>query len=91
VQKGKPDPEPYRKGVELLGFAPEDCLVIEDAESGATAGHAAGCRVLGTTFSHSIENLEAADWIVDSLEHVKVAALADSQGLELDFEPLPRA
>jgi mannitol-1-/sugar-/sorbitol-6-phosphatase len=91
VRKGKPDPEPYRKGVELLGFAPEDCLVIEDAESGATAGKAAGCKVLGTTYSHSIENLTAADWIVDSLEHVKVTALPDSQGLELEFEPLPRA
>jgi sugar-phosphatase len=85
VVNGKPDPEPYHKGVELLGFAPEDCLVVEDAEAGATAGKAAGCRVLGTTFSHSIENLTAADWIV-----VKVTALPDSQGLELEFEPLPR-
>lgn len=91
VQNGKPNPEPYLKGVALLGFAPEDCLVIEDAESGATAGKAAGCKVLGTTFSHSIENLEAADWIVDSLEHVNVTALPDSQGLELEFDPLPRA
>jgi sugar-phosphatase len=91
VVNGKPDPEPYLKGLEVLGLPPEDCLVIEDAESGATAGRAAGCRVLGTTFSHSIENLTAADWIVDSLEHVSVAVLKENQGLELEFEPLSRA
>ena len=91
VINGKPDPEPYRKGVELLGLAPQDCLVIEDAESGATAGKVAGCRVLGTTFSHSIEALEAADWIVDSLEHVSVTVLPENRGLELEFEPLSRS
>jgi sugar-phosphatase len=51
VSNGKPDPEPYRKGAELLGFDPADCLVIEDAVSGATAGRAAGCKVLATTLS----------------------------------------
>ena len=86
VMNGKPDPEPYRKGVELLGLAPEDCLVIEDAESGATAGKAAGCRVLGTTFSHSIEDLKAADWIVDSLEHVNVSH-ARQQGSNWNSSP----
>ena len=90
VVNGKPDPEPYLKGVELLGLAPQDCLVIEDAESGATAGKAAGCKVLGTTFSHSIEDLKAADWIVDSLEHVNVVILPNNHGLELEFQPLPR-
>jgi sugar-phosphatase len=90
VQNGKPNPEPYLKGVAVLGLSPEDCLVIEDAESGANAGRAAGCKVLGTTFSHSIEDLTAADWIVDSLEHVSVTVLPENRGLELEFEPLPR-
>ena len=31
VTNGKPDPEPYRRGAEILGFAPEDCAVVEDA------------------------------------------------------------
>jgi sugar-phosphatase len=84
VVNGKPDPEPYRKGAELLGFAPENCLVVEDAVSGATAGRAAGCKVLATTFSHSIESLIAADWIVDSLDQVKVEVLPNGEGLELD-------
>ncbi len=69
VQKGKPDPEPYRKARSLLGLAPEDCLVIEDAESGATAGRAAGCKVLGTTYSHSIEALKAGNKHIRPLQH----------------------
>jgi sugar-phosphatase len=86
VVHGKPDPEPYRKGAELLGLKPEECLVIEDSTSGAKAGHAAGCKVLATLFSHTAENLRAADWIVESLEDMVVQPLQD--GLEIEFEPL---
>jgi sugar-phosphatase len=90
VTHGKPNPEPYLKGAEILGLAPSDCIVIEDSSSGAKAGHAAGCKVLATTFSHSIEQLAAADWIVESLAKVKITILPDDQGLELTFPPLAR-
>lgn len=85
VAQGKPHPEPYLKGAEILGVAPADCLVIEDSASGAMAGHAAGCKVLATLFSHSIESLTGADWIVQSLEDVEVHVAADS--LEIQFAP----
>jgi sugar-phosphatase len=88
VENGKPHPEPYLRGAELLGLKPEDCLVIEDSSSGAKAGHAAGCKVLATLFSHSLESLSAADWIVTSLDDVQVR-VADG-GVELEFEPVPR-
>ena len=88
VSRGKPDPEPYIKGAEILGASPSDCLVIEDSSSGAKAGRAAGCKVLATTFSHSIEALSAADWIVESLDRVKVTVLPQDRGLELEFESL---
>ena len=42
VTHGKPDPEPYLKGAHQLGFAPVDCLVIEDAPAGI--GGSAGWR-----------------------------------------------
>ena len=42
VVRGKPDPEPYRRGAELLGLAPAECVVVEDAPSGVGAGIAAG-------------------------------------------------
>src|SRR5579872_1285235 len=53
VSQGKPHPEPYTKGAEVLDLAPSECLVIEDSASGVEAGHAAGCTVLATLYSHS--------------------------------------
>jgi mannitol-1-/sugar-/sorbitol-6-phosphatase len=88
VTRGKPDPEPYIRGAQILGLAPSECVVIEDASSGAKAGRAAGCKVLATTFSHSIEALSAADWIVESLTQVKVTVLPDDKGLELEMKAL---
>lgn len=90
VQNGKPHPEPYQRGARLLGLAPEDCVVIEDSASGANSGHAAGCKVLATLFSHSKESLSAADWIVQSLEDVRIEVLPENEGLELEFEPVSR-
>jgi sugar-phosphatase len=86
VENGKPHPEPYLRGAALLGFSPEECLVIEDAPAGAQAGRAAGCKVLATAFSHTQGELAAADWVVGSLEHMGVRATAD--GVELSFEPV---
>jgi sugar-phosphatase len=86
VVRGKPDPEPYRRGAELLGFRPEECVVVEDAPSGVGAGKAAGCRVLGVLGTHAVDELEEADWIVDSLEGLVVAT--DASGLELRFAPV---
>lgn len=90
VENGKPHPEPYSKGADLLRLKPEECVVIEDAASGAYAGHAAGCKVLATTFSHSMESLAVADWIIESLDDLRVTVLPADEGLELEFEPLPR-
>jgi sugar-phosphatase len=47
VQRGKPDPQPYLLGADLLGVAPERCLVVEDAMSGVRAARAAGMACVG--------------------------------------------
>src|ERR1700749_1628870 len=86
VERGKPDPEPYRRGAELLGFRPEECVVVEDAPSGVGAGKAAGCRVLGVLGNHSVEELHEADWVVESLEGL--AARVNAEGLDLRFSPI---
>lgn len=90
VELGKPHPEPYRLGAEILGLKPEQCLVIEDSASGAQAGHAAGCTVLATLFSHSLESLTYADYIVRSLEDVQVE-IPDDQGAPLTVRLTPVA
>lgn len=73
VERGKPDPEPYCRGAELLGAEPSGCLVFEDAPSGVRAGVAAGCQVLGVLGTHSAEELREAGarWIVESLTKVR--------------------
>jgi sugar-phosphatase len=86
VERGKPDPEPYRRGAELLGFLPGECVVVEDAPSGVGAGKAAGCPVLGLLGTHPAEELHEADWVVGSLEGLAVTAKAE--GLELRFAPV---
>jgi mannitol-1-/sugar-/sorbitol-6-phosphatase len=86
VERGKPDPEPYRRGAELVGFRPEECVVVEDAPSGVGAGKAAGCRVMGVLGTHSAAELRGADWIVGSLEGLAVTVTLD--GLEMRFLPV---
>ena len=45
ITHSKPHPEVFLKAAQMLGEVPENCLVVEDAVSGAKAGHAAGSRV----------------------------------------------
>ena len=42
IAKSKPDPEVFLKAAAMLGTAPGDCLVVEDAVAGAKAAHAGG-------------------------------------------------
>ena len=42
IAQGKPHPEGYLRGAELLGVPATQCLVVEDAEVGLQAGKAAG-------------------------------------------------
>ncbi|WP_260703764.1 HAD-IA family hydrolase [Edaphobacter flagellatus] len=86
VERGKPDPEPYRRGAALLGLSNAECVVVEDAPSGVGAGKAAGSRVLGVVGTHSLEELHQADWVVGSLDGVSVTAV--DGGLELRFTAL---
>ncbi len=83
VNLGKPDPAPYLAGAKLLGFPPSDCIVFEDAESGTKSGRAAGGTVIANTFSHPIESLSAAHYLIRDLTQVKVDHLPDSLRLTL--------
>ena len=88
VTEGKPDPAPYLAGAALLGFSPGECVVFEDAASGAKAGRAAGCTVVATTFSHSIEALQAAHYLIEDVTGVDVTPLPGDEGLILKLTPL---
>ena len=86
VINGKPHPEPYITGARLLGFAPSECIVVEDAPSGVGSGKAAGSRVLGVLGTHTAQELYAAgaEWVITSLVGVK-AVLVGAE-LKIEFE-----
>src|SRR5262250_2446042 len=75
IVNGKPHPEPYLKGAKLLGFAPQDCVVFEDAPAGIRSGKAAQSRVVAfqTTESDDLLRRAGADWIVKDASAVSVA------------------
>ena len=67
ITRSKPDPEVFVKAAEMLGIAPENCLVVEDAVSGAEAGHAGGMKVacLGDAALN-----RAGDWNMQSIREL---------------------
>ena len=89
VKHGKPDPEPYLKGAELLGLSGADCLVFEDAPAGVRSGKAAGARVMAMRSHASDAELLAAgaDWILPGYDRLKVMNL--NHGSALRFGLLP--
>ncbi len=70
VVNKKPAPDIYLKAAESIGSDPRECLVVEDAISGVSAGKSAGCRCLAVTTSFSRNELKEADWICCSLSDV---------------------
>jgi len=83
VFRGKPDPEPYVKGAQLLGVAPGDCIVMEDAPAGVRAGKAAGAFVLAlrTTASDAELRQAGADWIVEDCSELIVERNGSEEAL----------
>lgn len=49
VKHGKPNPEPYLKGLALGGVKPEEAIVIENAPLGVRAGKSAGIFTVAVT------------------------------------------
>ena len=45
IINSKPDPEVFLKAAQFLNMTPDECLVVEDAVSGAQAGHAGNFKV----------------------------------------------
>lgn len=63
LEHGKPDPEIFTKGAELLGLPAEECVGIEDAQAGIAAINAAGMFSVGVG---SAESMKEADLFVES-------------------------
>lgn len=55
VSAAKPDPEVFTKGAELMGLAPQVCVVFEDAAAGVEAASRAGMRSVGVGGSPTLK------------------------------------
>lgn len=82
IRNGKPAPDPYLKGAEVLGFAPRDCVVVEDAPAGVRSGKAAGARVIALRTTMTERELwnAGADWVVGDCAALGLARTAISEG-----------
>ena len=90
VVNGKPHPEPFLKAAKILGVAPSDCVVVEDAPAGIRAGKTAGARVIGfpTTSEQRLLLDAGADWIVKNCSKIFVAGTEQGLQLQLAQEPV---
>jgi sugar-phosphatase len=80
VPIGKPHPGAFIRAAELLGVAPKDMLVFEDATSGLTSAQAAGATVIAIAGTLAQEELDDYDWLSDFL---RVSVEAAPAGLHL--------
>jgi len=76
VTHKKPHPEIFLSTADRLGAAPAACVVLEDAEKGVRAAHAAGmaCIAVPNQFTRA-NDFSSADRVVDSLDEVTVELL----------------
>jgi beta-phosphoglucomutase len=79
VRRSKPDPESYAlafarlsERYDTLLTVPEKSVAVEDTPAGIRAAKGAGLRVLAVTNSYGPEELSDADWIIDSLENIRI-------------------
>ena len=46
AKRGKPYPDPYLFACERVGFAPEECIAVEDSPNGCISAIDAGCKTI---------------------------------------------
>lgn len=56
--KGKPDPECFLKGMEILNANPKETIIFEDSFSGLQAAQSSGAIVVGLTTSNPTESIQ---------------------------------
>jgi sugar-phosphatase len=74
VANGKPHPEPYLRGAELLGVSPAECLVIEDAPAGIQSARAGGMKVIGLSSTYAAGALKHANAVIGKLGQIHVTS-----------------
>ena len=79
VENGKPHPEAYLRGAEILGVRPEACVVVEDAPSGVSSARSAGMRVVAVATTYRQDDLGEADAVAPSLTKIRAIPRSESR------------
>lgn len=81
LKHGKPDPEIYRRGAEILNLKPEECIGLEDAIAGVKSINGAGETSLGIGDSKLLHEADIIfkDTSQVTLENIKNAMLIPSR------------
>ena len=66
VERRKPAPDPYLRAAELLGVDPVRCVAVEDSPTGIASARAAGCYVVAYTGCDIVQDVSAADEVINS-------------------------
>ena len=74
VTKAKPDPEVFIKAAKMVGVAPEDCVVFEDAVAGVKAAINAGMLCVGIG---SGKILTDAHYVISGLDKLNLRKLRE--------------
>lgn len=70
VETWKPDPGLFLHVARHYGFAPENCVVVEDSAPGVSAGIAAGMRVLALGSLETTELFPRSTQVFGSIERI---------------------
>ncbi len=77
VENGKPEPDAYLLGAQLLDLEPEECVVVEDAAAGILSGLSAGCHVVAVNVPSDAPRLDDVDMVLGSLEELVISKNPD--------------
>lgn len=73
VSRGKPEPDAYLLGAQLLELDSEECVVVEDAPAGILSGLAAGAHVVAVNAPADAARLDEVTMQLTSLEELIVS------------------
>ena len=78
--EGKPAHDIYEKAAEIVGHAPENCLVAEDSQNGIESATRAGATVVGYRADHNADtDLSEADVVAENPEELREAILSRAE------------
>lgn len=70
IERSKPDPEGYLKGIAAIGIPKEKIVAVEDTAIGVQAAQAADLKCIAVLHTLTADKLEAADKIIEKVTDI---------------------